>query len=1049
MADTPFTIYKASAGAGKTYTLVKEYLKMIFDCGEDHLFGGLRSVLAITFTNKAVAEMKERIMKELRGMATVIADPEGRGMASDILRELSLEPAALHRMAAKLYSLVLHRYSHLSVSTIDSFTNRVVRTFAHDLGQPVNYEVTVEPDDLKAQAVAGLMSLVGTEGYKPLADMLTDYAESNMDDGKSYDVERSLTELADQLFKEDIESHVARLENLDLSDFIALHRSYVAKRKAAESMLVKLGKDAMQLIADAGFEQSDCNQGTKGFYGYFEKLSQGLRPKVNAYVSAAMDEGKLLKAKPRTGLQAVADSLWPQLQAICKRVKQQEVEINTCTALLKNLYPTALLHLLDEQMHAYMDGNEQVVLSDFNRMVNSVVEDNPAPFIYERIGNRYRHLLIDEFQDTSVMQWHNLVPLVENGVSQHQGSLVVGDGKQSIYRFRQGDVEQFVSLPRVEGMRHHGQTLSMPGNYSVKSLEHNRRSGTAIIDFNNSFFSHLARTVYAGNPLVQDVYVGRLGDGGYRPEGKEELRQKHANPMDGYVEVALVGKDDEEANVPDAICDRVLQTILRLTGGQGYAYSDILILGRNNRDVHRVSDYLAQHSDVPQTSSESFYLSSSHAVMAIVSTLRLVHNRADRVAAADLLYRMQALGLAAPETDCRDAQLGRLPGLNFDYLAALGIYDCCEEIVRQLSLDGIDTPYVASILGGAASLAARHKQSVADFLEWFDSKAERSASTSDSLDAVQLLTVHKAKGLGKPVVIFPYFGQKKHPARIWVDVEAGGGEEPTVPTAFVELGEDTPTRFEAQRRQEAAKTEVDELNVLYVAFTRPQEQLYVFCESPSEKKKDSGARSLKYNDLLYCYAPDGLKLGNENFRHQADNKDEGPQVERLERLSFAEWSKKVRVASPSEKSVNELLEKRIRFGNYAHDLLSYIGTSDDVEAAERRFFAATPVADDERQELADYVRKVLSHPQTARFFVAGVEYLNECELVTEGQRLRPDRVVTADGKTWVVDYKTGAPLQEHKDQVARYCAALRRMGRENVQGCLVYLKDELNVVECV
>ena len=1038
MAANPFIVCKASAGSGKTYTLVKEYLRMAFAGGEAAVGTRFRSILAITFTNKAAAEMKSRIMSELEKMAAAPVDPQSPTMGAALMRELAIDDGErLSRMAAKLHSAILHRYTDLSVSTIDSFTHRIVRTFAHDLGQPVNFDVAIDQQEMVDQAVAQLMSLAGTDGNDELTDMLIAFADSQMEEDRGYNIERLMASLAHQLFKEDIDGRMQQLAHLAPADFKAIQRQYTAEMRRYEATLRRVGAEAVALLESVGLEADTAPYGMSGYYGYFARVADGAVMQPTARTVAAVEGGRLTSAKSPAALKSAAEGILPQLRDIYVRLTtllgDELTRYNSLRAMLRNLYSTALLGQLNSQMHIYARDNEVVHLSDFNKLINRVVqdEDNPAPFIYERLGNRYRHFLVDEFQDTSVMQWHNLVPLVENGVSQHCHSLVVGDGKQAIYRFRQGDVRQFARLPQVEGMRHHGRLLSMPGSYTMQLLDTNYRTASAIVEFNNSLFSWLARHVYADNPLVQDIFVGRTAEGSPRADGDEELRQLAHHRERGYVGLEFVSKADiGDADIKEAVFERVMQTIAMLVDDRGYSYGDIVVLARSNSDLAAIGAYLAAHSAIPQTSTESFYLRESHAVMAIVAVLRLLRNRADSVARADLGYRLGALGLVGS-------------GLNLDYLASLDLYDCCEEVVRQLRIDGVDTPYVASLLNRVAAFAARHRQDVGQFLDWFDEQTRLSASTSEELDAVRLLTIHKAKGLEAPVVICPLFYGRDYPIEMWVDVPDG-----PLPTAFVSLGSDEQTLFEAQRREEQMLGEVDDLDILYVALTRPREQLYLFAPDPHDIKHPR-ERDLRYPALLRAFADAvDYDAGDPQTRPAAAHKAGGKQPVHLQRLSFADWTSKVRIASPSEKAMTPLAESKVRFGIYAHDLLAAVRHADDVDAALGRMVDSVALDDGERQRLASLAKAVVSHPDTRRFFDPRYEAKNECELVTGGRRIRPDRVVCTPDATWVVDFKTGTPMDEHRSQVAEYCRAVADMGYPDVSGYIIYLQPEVSLVAC-
>ena len=1066
MATRPFIVYKASAGSGKTYALAKEYLKMAFSLGPGRLDEGFRSILAITFTKKATGEMKDRILDDLEKIARKPAVPHSGGIAADVLDALNDDgiattPEQLQEMAARLRSTILHHYSDLSVSTIDSFMHRIVRTFAHDMGQPMNFDVMLDEDKIVDEAVALLLSLIGTEGEEELTDMMKSYAESNMEEGGSYRIERSIKELAKLLFDEDTGKSLKQLSALDFASYKAIRQGYAKEAREHESDIRRLAAEMLRELDSIGLDSSMALRGKNGYYGYLCRLAVaddvGKMPGKSTV--QAFEEGQLTGKKCPAGIAAAAEAALPRLKRLYDGMMRGIVYYNTCNVLKKQLYSTALLNRLDKLIRQYSHENEIIHLSEFNKMINAVVEDedNPAPFIFERLGNRYRHFLVDEFQDTSIMQWHNLVPLLENGVSQRHESLVVGDGKQSIYRFRQGDVQQFLRLPHVDGMKHHGKTLSLPGNHVVKELKENRRSGEAIVKFNNEFFSYLARYVYSDNPLVQSIYIGHDAEGGLLPERQEELRQLPYKKYKGHVEVDIVSKDDAAEggfeSVDDAIFDGVLRTIRHLVEHCGYRYKDIVVLARNNAELATIGNYLSAHSDIPQTSTESFYLSESHAVMAVIAVLRLLRNGADRCAEADLHFRLASLGIdggrwAEVCERWANGVSSLPPGLDMPYLASLDIYDCCEEIVRMLHLDGIDTLYVASLLDRVAGFAAKHRQDVGDFLEWFDEQKSLSAASSEEADAVQMLSIHKSKGLGKPVVICTLWAERSHAPRLWVDVPDGmkRGDSPSLPTARVELPSEKSTLFDAQFNHETMLNDVDELNALYVALTRPKEQLFIFCPDPADRST-AKAHDRSFPTLLSLFVDNrGYDRGDEDFRHLEDEDDKAPKPQRrITHISHPDWTGRVLIASPSEKAITPLQEGKIRFGIYAHDLLAGVRHADDVEAAIERFRATGQATDEEMHRLAELARRVVGDEAARRFFAPGHKVKNECELVTDGRRVRPDRVVFTPDETWVVDFKTGEHLDGYRKQVNDYCRALREMGCPNVSGWLLYLQPDVAV----
>ncbi len=1055
----PFIISKASAGSGKTFTLVREYLRFALAGDERRVEDNFRRILAITFTNKAANEMKTRIMDSLDELAAhgCQGSPDSLGgqllralNAMDCHRDRPLAERDLMLRADRLRSAILHRYSDLSVCTIDSFMHRIVRTFAHDLGRPVNFEVTLDQDDLIEQAVANLMSLVGTPGHDDLTEAVHRFAVSRMENEKGFAIEGSLASLAAQLFSEGSSQYVSLLKDYTLADFMDIHRRYMSENRQFEQQLQSMGKEALALLASAGMDETVCDQGGRGYMAFFRKLAAGTVAQPNSYTSKVFESAdysgaRLCKAKAYTpAADTVAQPLRDLYFKVQRLLDEQLVDYNTRSLLLGNLYSVALLGQLDRSLKEYTRENEVLHLSEFNKLINSVVMEQEAPFIYERLGSRYSHFLIDEFQDTSVLQWQNLVPLLANGLSQNAESLVVGDAKQAIYRFRQGDVRQFIRLPDVEGMPQHSRVLARA---DFEPLSTNRRTARAVVEFNNDFFSWAVRNRFSDNELAMRVYVGP--DPGV-PPADDELRQqmppgKEDDPS-GYVDIAFTDPDD-----PEAIPARVLEVIAYLVENHGYSYRDIMILGRTRRELAAVGAYLLEHSDVPQSSAESFYLRASHAVMALVAALRCLADPADRVAPADLLVRLQRLGVlrdghldAFLDTEGFDLRRELASeGIDFhpDRLLALDLYDLCEQLLRNFRLDGIDTAYVASFLNRAAAFSGRHRQNLDDFLTWFDDHPDLSAACSDEGDAVRLLTIHKAKGLEAPVVICPFFTPRSKPASLWVNVlERCRPEGKALPAAYLTLGKETSTRFDADRDRDRADSQVDDLNILYVALTRPRERLYLVCANP---KGDS----LTYSRLLADYLDGRTSFGNPDFpRNTMREKRQAVENVSVRRLSYPEWTSLVRVASPAERAVTALLEEQLRFGIYAHELLADIRHAADLEAALRRFVrrqpADLPAAD--LGHLADMTRDVVSNPLTAHFFHPGYQVKNEAALIYEGEELRPDRIVFTPDETWVVDFKTGKEhLPEHSRQVALYCRALQAMGYPRLSGWILYLRPHL------
>jgi len=669
---------------------------------------------------------------------------------------------------------------------------------------------------------------------------------------------------------------------------------------------------------------------------------------------------------------------------------------------------------LDRLVREYSRENETVHISEFNKRIADVVRDEPAPFIYERLGSRYRNYLIDEFQDTSRMQWENLVPLVENGIAAGHTSLVVGDGKQAIYRFRQGDVEQFINLPHVDSPLH-GRLLESPGIARADRLERNFRTARTVVEFNNGFFQWAVQTRFADNAEMQHIYIGSGAEADLRQEAVKE---------GGRVQIAFRDLDGET----DALWQAMLGDIRSLVDGGSHRYRDILLLARDRNTLAAISQYLTAQG-VPVVSNESFLLSHSRVVMLLVNLLRYLLDGTDEVSALRVVQYLQALGKS-----------GSILNSQLSILNSLSLYDCCEEALRMLDLDGIETAYTATFLSVVARYTQTHRQDLAEFLQWFDEQKDRlSTSTASDLDAVRLMTIHKAKGLEAPVVMYPILNRREPADPLWVHVPEGQGIP--LPAGWVRPGKEEHTLFDEEYATEQFKSQLDRINVLYVALTRPKEQLLVYCQQPP------ASTTTTYNALLRDYvaehagfqeiAPGTFALG-ETQKCQPDTGQLSTLNSQFSTIVFPSWSHRIAIARQADDLFAPADDSARLHGNRLHDLLSRLSHSGMAGKILDAYLAAHPCEPDEAEALRQTLATLLADPAAARFFGPAYTAHRETELMADGEVLRPDRIVETPEALWVVDFKTGTPRPEHRDQVERYCQVLSRMDSRPVQGFLLY-----------
>lgn len=1054
MDRSQFIICRAAAGSGKTYTLVKQYLALAFSANEEQLPQRFKRILAITFTNKAANEMKERILRELNNIAEQGADTS---MGKDLAEETHLDSDTLRRYAAIVRQSILHNYSDFAVCTIDSFMHHIVRTFAHDLNLPMNFDLYIDNTDLIQNAVDSLMNLVGTDGQEDLTRVLYDFSVSRMEEGKSYAIESHLTQLAAEIFKEDAPQYLYALKDLSSAQFGEIAKQMRKENKDYERQLSLLGKEGVDCYLSHDLEIEDFFHGKNGAGNYFHNLSEGKMPAPNSYVCAYIEGDKLGCTKCSAQKQEALAEAKPQLIDIYNRITAlQETEgrrYNTRKIMLKDIYALAVLNKMNELVDSYSKENGIVHISEFNKRISDVVQNEPTPFIYERIGNHYTNYLIDEFQDTSKMQWQNLVPLVENGVAGGHTSLVVGDGKQAIYRFRQGEVEQFVALPHVDNPIH-GRLLETPEVACHSHLNRNFRTARTIVEFNNDFFEWAIRNRYDDNSTLKDIYLGS-GD-------KADLIQTPVKEG-GYVQVGFWSCDKE----PEILWEEMLNDIHDLTENKGYAYRDITLLANKNKTLSEISTYLTANG-IPVVSSESFLLTQSRVVMMLRSVLQYLNNPNDRPATARVLLYLKSLDKIAsdhlddfishPQGSLDLDELLNGEGIPFQRQKLLGLdlYDCCEEMIRIFKIDSIETAYTATFLNVVAKYANSHRQHLGEFLEWFEKQQDKlSTSTANDMDAVRLMTIHKAKGLEAPIILYPILNSRNQQNKIWVRLNPE--DQIQLPVSLVQPSKDSQTLFDEVCNDEMHKSDMDRINALYVALTRPKDKLLLYCQAP--KTDNTIAHTSLLQDFLRQrqdtqeVRPGVFSIGENSCKETKESHDNAPTIVQLSRLSFPDWSNRIAIARQADLIV-PLGNDSIRHGNLVHALLSSLHHTDDAEEALQTFLSNNRLDDKESKRLADTLHQMLSQKEVARFFSPAYECKNECDLVFHHEILRPDRIVYTPEEIWIVDFKTGMPKIEHRLQVAHYCEAIADMESASpsprpVKGFLLYIGDKnCQVIDC-
>jgi len=1042
-----FTVYKSSAGSGKTFTLVKEYLKLALS-DELNPPQKYRHILAITFTNKAAAEMKERIIKALKELS----DPENKNtvLLNLLIEETGLNESKIRARADLILHTILHNYSDFGINTIDSFVHRIVRTFAYDLQLPVNFEIEMDDEKLLSQVIDLLISQTGSD--ESLTKALVEFTELKAADEKSWHIEQDLFKFSKNLLTEEGVIHLEYLKNISTSDFLKIRSRLNETIKKFENSIQKIAEGATDHILKQGLEHKDFYQGRSGISVYFNNLSSGNFEKLkpNSYVLKTINESKWYTDKTTEDTQDKIDSIKEQLSQYFHSIhqirEQQESIYNLFKLINRNIYSLAVLNEIEKLLSELKKQNNILHISEFNKIISKIVLNQPIPFVYERIGEKYNHYLIDEFQDTSVLQWQNLLPLVENTLAEGNFSMLVGDSKQAIYRWRGGEVEQFSQLPNVflkeknEFVIEREQTLIR--NYSEKQLNKNFRSKKEIIEFNNSLFS---------------VLTGKL-KGTHQNIYKNLEQQANPDNTGGYVSVNFMQGEDDE--LEELTLEQTLNTIISLQADQ-YKLNDIAILCRNNRTGNLIAEYLTGKG-IKVLSTESLLLKNSAKIALIISVFNYLDQPENEITRVELLQYMvennlikgtihelgkSIKGKRAWEFDALLKQNGF--ELNHQLLIKLPLYELIEQLVKLFHLGTSADANVQFFMDEVLSYSIKNNNNLNDFINWWEKRKEKaSMNIPEGTDAVTIMTIHRSKGLEFPAIILPFADWKTIELKddLWVDLVHN--EVPEMRSALLPpLKELKETAYAALYEEEQNKSLLDNINLLYVALTRPEERLYILTNSPSKEPE----KLSRISDVL-CHYLQNQGLWSENqfdyffgnkTTHQQKNKKEKTSVKQRN-IRSNEWRDilKIRANAPEVWETGIELNKK-DFGLLVHAILAKIRTAEDLHSVLTQFMNEGIIDNKENAELLVKLKRILENKELKKYYSAGNEIKSEMEiLLPNGESYRPDRVVIANGITTIIDYKTGIKSDKHIKQINKYAELLAQMGYSGIEQFLVYIEEE-------
>lgn len=1058
-------IVRASAGSGKTFRLTLEYLSHLYENTDDFIH-----ILAVTFTNKATEEMKSRIIGVLHRLAT--------GKSGDYLGPL-LKITGRTEKEIRLKSdiilkKILHNYSRFSVSTIDSFFQYIIRSFTREIGIQGGYRIEMDDNLILQKAIDDLF--IRIEQETELRSWLTEFTENRIEESKSWNLKKEILRLGSEIFKERYRQFSDVIgKKLHNKDFLSEYRQELSRIKHSfESVMNRYGKQGVESIMQNGLSADDFYQKARGPAGYFLKLAGGDFSGPNSYAMKAYENIDLWIRQDNPGWQSVRQicetSLHPLLQKAVDYYLRNKKAYFTANTLLKNFYTLGIFTDLTQSVYRYTRENNLFMISDSAQFINRIIDNNDTPFIYEKTGNYFHHFLIDEFQDTSGFQWKNFKPLISNSLSQKFSCLVVGDVKQSIYRWRNSNWE-ILAYDILDDF--------YTGAVQTETLETNWRSKKNIVSFNNAFFkaaSNILQKQYSSEANTTDEPEGKTIDDLYA-----DIRQKlpENSPGGGYI---CIGFSEETEHYDANVCAEVV-TVIRQLQDSGYSPSDIAILTRGKNEGKKIADFLLQYRQHQSPDSayqfnvisdESLFLDSSATVRFIISLFRHMTEPENHVNNYFMLYEylnfinnrndrnhhaiIPEYNAGSAAENIRSILPAACHGL-LDFPENKSLYEILQDIIQVFSLDNIrgEQAFLLAFKDLIIDYTDHHSSGLPAFLDyWDEAGSQKSLPGAEEQDAIRIMTIHKAKGLEFNVVIVPFCNWKidQRDSVIWCRPE----EEPfsridILPVDYSSVLKDTI--FAGDYYREKLKTYIDNLNLLYVAFTRARKALYCFAPADTRQSGDS----IKNVSRLIAITMENESLTGLDFRiiqhknfkifekgiqekpekedrkiRTAYNVEDYPENNTIERMKIVYHAREY--LEPGESNFQPL-----SYGKIMHELFAKIYSEKDIEPAIEHLYLEGKISEAEKKIIREDMLSFFSDTRVKSWFSDDWKVFNERDILTKSdQNRRPDRVLIKNKSAVIIDYKFGdRELKEHKDQVMGYSDLLIQMGYEQPEMFLWYV----------
>jgi ATP-dependent exoDNAse (exonuclease V) beta subunit len=1042
-----YTVINASAGSGKTYALVQRLLMICLRYPNQQQ--SIRNILALTFTNKAANEMKERILSWLGNFSKDNFAENGdlKNIQKAFEQEgLKITIDELHHRSKKMLDYVLHNYSTLNIGTIDRFNSRLVRSFSYELGLAKNFNLEIEAEPFLIEAVDKMLDQIGENDV--ISNSFMDYVDYSLENNERINLNKNLYDSAKEFVKDIHYEHLKNNKDFDNTNYENIKNTLRKEIAFNKKQAVELATNSIQLFKSRNIEIEDFAQGKNGIGGFFTKILDFYNQKragfpfpttaeesvVNNYRKGAATKSK---SKEPEILEILDQLLENRMQLIFLYIETQKKE-----KILSALLPLKVNKDIQDELKKIEEENDLVLLSKFNILINENLKNEPSAFIYEKVGSQFQHYFFDEFQDTSELQWQNFVPLRDHSISTENTSFtLVGDPKQSIYRFRGGESKLMLDIINKKEFS--------PKQAELLVLKDNWRSAKNIVHFNNELYEFHSRE-------LAEEHANIFG---------ADAEQNPKSSIEGRVKINLLENLTNEDFYNDT--SERMQKDIQESLNNGFKFSDITILCRGNFDIFSYSqklgnlkvNYKGEETNIKTISDKGLTLELSNTLKAVIEFLKWETNPKNKPNLIMMMYYLNKLGrvnmmdftlemtkileIETHEEILQFIQQKYSLQLKQENFPRFNLYNFVEFYINEFSVENKETDFLLNFLEMLFNFTQNAGASTKEFLKYWDEEASTyTIQASENIDAIQIMTIHKAKGLEFPIVFIPMINKNRDAEFTnWFDTTNDNALKSVNINQFNKNLEVYDEEIQKFNQQNSYKNFVDRLCLQYVATTRPVEQLFFYIQKANKTSNNlellefiqsKNTENLDEFDL-YEINPEMLKKHSKDKTSHFETRD----IQNLKNVN--EKNTSIKIATPS-KNYQVRIEK-VRIGLFVHELLSKINTSKDISKVLESYVLDGQITIEEKSEIQETLEQIIK--LHSEFFDEKWEVLNEKDIMIsengESRMYRPDRILKGDEGYIIVDFKTGEETEKNDQQIENYKRILESLGRKVLKTQLIYL----------